>query len=48
MHFYNTSKEHFTLGVMTKQIQELNNLIGGELKIGPKGLYTRSRDQSMS
>jgi hypothetical protein len=29
---------HFTLGVGTKEIQELSNPIGGELKI-PKGLY---------
>ena len=31
------SKGHFTLGVWTKETQELSNLIGGELKIGPKG-----------
>jgi hypothetical protein len=28
---------HFTLGVRTKETQELSNPIGGEIKIGPKG-----------
>jgi hypothetical protein len=30
-------KGHFTLGVKTKETQELNNPIGGKIKIGPKG-----------
>jgi hypothetical protein len=30
-------KEHFILGIRTKEIYELSNPIGGELKIGPKG-----------
>jgi hypothetical protein len=30
------SEEHFTLGVRTKETQELSNPIGGKLKIGPK------------
>jgi hypothetical protein len=30
------SEGHFMLGVKTKEIQELSNPIGGELKIGPK------------
>jgi hypothetical protein len=31
------SKGHFTLGVWTKETQELSNPIGGELKIGLNG-----------
>jgi hypothetical protein len=30
-------KEHFILGIRTKEIYELSNPIGGELKIDPKG-----------
>jgi hypothetical protein len=39
------TKGHFILGIRTKETQELSNLIGGELKIGPKafilGIETR-------
>jgi hypothetical protein len=31
--------KHFTLGVKTKEPQELSNPIGGELEIGPKDLF---------
>jgi hypothetical protein len=34
---------HFTLGVRTKETQELSNPIGGEIKIGPKGFTQESR-----
>jgi hypothetical protein len=37
LQFSSDSKGHFTLGVRTKETQELGSLIGGELKIGPKG-----------